>query len=196
MHRSTETTPFELVLSRPPPPLLALLLHEALRSGHPHHVGYLKAQLHNSIHWANRALQRSQTRYKHEFEKRVRRVSLKLRQGDYVYLNTFDGSRHVYKLEPTDPGTFRVNIQKRRTDIINQNVAVERIYANRIVYAQPPRGAHENRSEHPLLTKQAELHAMVCDSPRHSVDRIDRDHLVNGKNQVPRPLDRQRYTNL
>ena len=99
VHRTTGTTPFELVLSRPPP---EFSLRGADGDGPPSDRGNQRAEflrtLDNTIQKAYGSLRQTQARYKRDFDKRVRRINARQKPGDYVYLKRTDGAKTSKKL--------------------------------------------------------------------------------------------------
>ena len=120
VHRSTKTTPFDLVLSRPP--LTFTLRDDAYRrrrSPAKEKKDFIR-RLEKSIAKASDSLARTQARYKRDFDKRVRRVNRRLVPGDYVFLDPTDGTQKAGKLQPTAVGPYRVISNDKRTVDINR----------------------------------------------------------------------------
>ena len=137
VHRSTQTTPFELVLSRPPP---EFTLEHNVRlkriSTAEHRMDYvdrLKASLTN----ATRSLRRTQARYKRDFDKRIRRRRA-ITVGDRVFLNLNDGVKKPSKLSHTVSGPFEVKEVFDNTISIQRGDIVERVSTDRVTPA--PKG--------------------------------------------------------
>jgi len=103
VHRSTGTTPFELILSRPPAPFS---LHHSVRR-RPKPDAATKQDFLNrfasSIADARSTLLKSQERYKRDFDRRVRESNQRLEPGDYVYLDVPEWSHRL-----TKPGGKRI----------------------------------------------------------------------------------------
>ena len=78
VHRSTRTTLFDLVLTRPPPEFS--LHHSARRHSTPDATtrDYFKQRFDLSIQRAYKSLQRTQARYKQDCDKRVRRINSRI----------------------------------------------------------------------------------------------------------------------
>jgi len=86
VHRTTNTTPFDLTLTRAPPILGAELLENEDRErawSRDHWV----QQLTTTYAKANASLKRMQERYKRDFDKAVRTPNRHLRAGDKVFLH-------------------------------------------------------------------------------------------------------------
>ena len=135
IHRSTGTTPFELVLSRPPPEFG--LRHSPGRRLSRKRRKHLADRLEVAIGKAKASLARTQARYKADFDKRVRR-SRKIKVGEAVYLDISDGAKRD-KLAFQVSGPFRVlDVMKEgNTVVIQRGDVVERVSMNRITRAPP-----------------------------------------------------------
>ena len=173
VHRSTKTTPFDLVLSRPPPPFT---LDQNANEQRPKRFSkheFVK-RLEHSLEKARRQLDKTQQRYKDDFDKRIRRTNRKLRPGDFVYLNPSDGSAKLGKLAPASIGPYRVLFNDKRTVYIDRDGLVERVNANRVVYTAPPDNA-------PTATATPEdLSNKVRTGPTYVVNRLSKHRMRNG----------------
>ena len=102
VHRSTGTTPFELILSRPPP---EFSLHHTVRR-RPKPDALTKkdflVRLSSAIDGARGSLSKSQARYKRDFDRRVRESRRELQRGDFVYLDNPEKTKS--KLAPIAQG--------------------------------------------------------------------------------------------
>ena len=91
VHRSTGTTPFSLVLSRPPP---EFSLHHNVRSRtsptHEQRNDYVR-RLDDTIEHAYTRLLATQARYRRDFNKCIRKMKQRIRTGEYVYFDPTDG---------------------------------------------------------------------------------------------------------
>ena len=121
VHRSTGTTPFSLVLSRPPP---EFSLHHTVRSRtrptQEQRNEYVR-RLDDTIEHAYTRLVATQARYKRDFDKSIRKIKQRIRTGDYVYIDPMDGLSKTGKLQSPALGPFRVIRKDERTYIIDRN---------------------------------------------------------------------------
>ena len=168
VHRSTRTTPFKLVLSRPPPDF-SLRRTEGdgpLPDRRTHRAEFLK-KLDETIQKAYGSLRRTQARYKRDFEKRVRRVNTRLKPGNYVYLDLTDGAKTSIKLASPAVGPYRVLANDQRTITIDRDGVTERVSADRCVYAPPPVDAPRTSK-----TAPGDLADKVTAGTPYAVDRL------------------------
>ena len=170
VHRSTRTTPFDLVLSRPPPPFSLEdtdnerpLSHRAVR------LNFVR-RLDTAIRDATTALRATQERYKRDFDKRVRKTNRKLRANDYVYLDPTSGNETQPKLQTPAVGPFRVIANDKRTVIIDRDGNVERVSADRVVYAPRPERTLPDIAPHDANVN--DIRSKVRDGPTYTVDKI------------------------
>ena len=173
VHRSTRTTPFELVLSRHPPEV-SLRRTEGdgpLPDRRTHRAAFLK-KLDETIQKAYGSLRRTQARYKRDFDKRVRRVNTRLKPGNYVYLDPTDGGKTSNKLASPAGGPYRVLANDQRTITIDRDGVTERVSADRCVYAPPPVDAPRTST-----TAASDLADKVTAGTPYAVDRL-LDHRV------------------
>ena len=168
VHRTTKTTPFELVLSRPPPPFTLQSDSAGPRKASRDAKADFIRRIENAIANAGENLRRVQERYKADFDSRVRRVNAKIAPGDYVYVDVTDGSRKLAKLETPAKGPYRVVSNDTRTMVIDRDGVIERVSADRVVYAPPP--PNGNRDE-PLATA-ADLATKNATGPQYVVEDI------------------------
>ena len=138
VHRSTKTTPFDLVLSRPPPPFTLDQTADSAPNNRRFTKNEFLRRLDASLATARTQLAKTQQRYKDDFDKPVRRTNRKLRSVDFVYLNPSDGTAKTGKLEPAAIGPYRVLLNDKRTVYIDRDGLVERVSADRVVYSPPP----------------------------------------------------------
>ena len=108
VHRSTRVTPFELVLSRPPPEIT--LTYKA--GSHPETRGKTHKQdfverWKIALGKAAASLKEAQKRYKANFDRRLRRTR-KLKVGENVFLYLNDGGMKRSKLEHEIDGPFEI----------------------------------------------------------------------------------------
>ena len=182
VHRTTKTTPFELVLSRPPPTFT--LSHDGdspRRTSAATKRDFLR-RLEESITKANDSLRKTQERYKRDFDKRVRRANRKLRTGDYVYLDPTDGTSKLGKLQSPAVGPYRVISNDRRTLVIDRDGIIERVSADRVVHAPPPPDADDPSDPTPeYRATAADIAGKNTDGPKYTVERLlDHDEREDG----------------
>ena len=174
VHRTTGTTPFELVLSRPPP---EFSLRRADGDSPPADRGNQRAEflktLDSTIQKAYGSLRRTQARYKRDLDKRKRRINSRLRPGEYVYLNPTDGGKTSNKLAPPAVGPYRVLANDRRTITIDRDGVTERVSADRCVYAPPPTDALRAST-----TTPADLAEKVREGTQYAVERLLRHRAM------------------
>ncbi|CDF38002.1 unnamed protein product [Chondrus crispus] len=162
VHRTTRTTPFELVPSRPPP---KFSLRKADSDAPPSDRRSQRAEflrtLDDTMKKAYASLRQTQARYKRDFDKRVRRIHARLKPRNYVYLNPADGAKTSNKLASPAVCPYRVLANDKRTITIDRDGVTERISADRCVYAPPPTDAPRTSKTTPGdLTDRA--HAVRC----------------------------------
>ena len=145
VHRSTGMTPFNLVLSRPPPPLIVeedLVDHNPPRNPRERRRRFSDAKqkfllrLREAILKARSNLARTQRRYKKDFDRRVRQRLRNLQVGDFVYREIPDHPVGVNpKLTSQVDGPFQVLDIEWPTIIIDVNGREVRVNANRLTQA-------------------------------------------------------------
>ncbi|CDF40838.1 unnamed protein product [Chondrus crispus] len=174
VHRTTRTTPFELVLSRPPP---EFSLRRADGDAPPSNRGNQRAEflktLDSTIQKAYGSLRRTQARYKRDFDKRIRRINSRLRPGEYVYLNPTDGAKTSNKLASPAVGPYRVLANDRRIITIDRDGVTERVSADRCVYAPPPIDAPRAST-----TTPRDLADKVTAGTQYAVERLLRHRVM------------------
>ena len=141
VHRSTNTTPFNIVLSRPPP---KFSLHHSVKLRAPptaEKKNNFAKRLEDVIERAYSRFMTTQQRYKRDFDRRIKKIQRNIREGDYVYIDPTDGMLKTGKLGSPERGPFRVLKTDERTVVIRRNQDVERINADRITYEPPPENA-------------------------------------------------------
>ena len=170
VHRSTRTTPFDLILSRPPPPFS--LEDSADDRPLPPQEVRLKfvRRLDTALRNATNALQATQERYKRDFDKRVRKTNRRLRANDYVYLDPTSGNEKQPKLQSPAVGPYRVIANDKRTVIIDRDGDVERVSADRVVYAPRPERSLPDIAPH--AANVDDIRSKVRDGPTYTVDKI------------------------
>ena len=142
VHRTTGTTPFELLLSRPPS---EFPLRRAEGDAPPPDRGTQRAEflrtLDASIQKAYVSLHRARARYKCDFDMRIRRINSRLRPSEYVYINATNGVKTSNTLTSPAVGPYHVLVNDRRTITIDRDRVTERVSADRCVYVPPPMGS-------------------------------------------------------
>ena len=138
VHRTTRATLFELVLRRPPP---EFSLRRADGDALPMERGTQRAEfvktLDAMIQKAYGSLHRTKARFKHTFDKRVLRISTRLKPGNYAYLGPTNGAKTSNKLAPPAVGPYRVQTNDKRTLSIDRDRGTERVSPDRRVYTPP-----------------------------------------------------------
>ena len=174
VHSSTGTTPFDLILTNPPPPLA---LHTSVTNrelpdggGRATYVRELATTMDN----AYRTLKAAQARYKRNFDKRVRVSNRNIRAGEYVFIDPTDGTTKGTKLGNHALGPFRVLRNDVRTFVIQRGDVVERVNSDRVAYAPTPANAPPPE---PCDATEADLDKNR-DGPAYVVDDL-LNHRVN-----------------
>ena len=145
VHRTTGTTPFSLVLSRPPEPFASYHSIRSIRKSKTTTEDdrrNLQYRLDVAISNAAIELKRQQERYKRDFDKHVDSRDLGLRVGDYVYIDPkgarLPNTEKRNKLQHNLLGPFKVLRLTERNVTIQRNDAVETMNIDRVVYSPPP----------------------------------------------------------
>ena len=176
VHRSTGTTPFDLILSRPPP---AFSLHRSLR-GRPEPDSRDRHEfliaLDETTACAYNRLKKAQARYKKNFDKRVRRTNVNIGPGDYVFLDHTDGSKKKGKLQSLAEGPSGVQKRSDRTFTIDRKGAMEVINSDRGTKAPRPHNAPAFVPEPGQLNK-------VTDGPEYTIQKILKQRVAAGYDQ-------------
>ncbi|CDF38169.1 unnamed protein product [Chondrus crispus] len=161
VHRSTETTPFDLVLTRPPSGLAlpGTVPQDAVSNTEDPRtpVQYKRAtlrKLRDALERTRVKLTAAQRRYKADFDKKVRFRSV-IQVGDLVYVDrpprpltstergdlpSNDGGPSV-KLLPKTEGPFRVRSATETTVVVDQDGVSNRVSIDRIT--RMPRGPRD-----------------------------------------------------
>ena len=134
VHSTTCTTPFDLVLSRPPPEFTRdnrpQLRARTARAQKNDYVQRLQVALQK----ASRSLQRAQARYKRDFDRGIR-ATRRIRTDNYIFLDTHDGPAKRPKLTHNISGPFRVLGHDSNTIVIQRDEVVGRVSGNRVTLA-------------------------------------------------------------
>ena len=121
VHRSTNTTPFNLVLSHPPP---EFSLHHSVKLRDPptaEQKNDYPKRMDNVIQTAYSRLMKTQQRYKRDFDRRIKKIKRNIREGDYVYIDPTDRISKTGKPEFPALGTFCMLKTDGRTVVIQRN---------------------------------------------------------------------------
>ena len=170
VHRATGTTPFQLVLSNPPP---SLIVHRSVteanigktRRGRTEIVERLETAVCN----ARKRLTKAQERYKRDFDRNVRRANRYIKPGQYIYLDPQDGQKTAGKLGHVAVGPYRVLLNDGRTFVIQRGDVVERVNSDRVTYSPPPPDAP---APLPFAANTADIVAKNIDGRTYLVDKL------------------------
>ena len=150
VHRSTGTTPFDLVLTRAPPDFATTRRAQPKGPYTAADRDDYAQRLEEALKKARASLQRTQARYKRNFDARLRRRRA-IMPGDAVYLDTHDGAAKRPKLQHEAEGPFKVLKATPRTAVIQRGEVTETVSMDRITQAPrhllPPPKAHEPTPE-------------------------------------------------
>ena len=198
VHRSTETTPFDLVLTRP---LSDLTLPSTVPQDEGNHredrqtpVQYKRATLRKLCDAPDRArtkLTASQKRYKDDFDKKVCFGPV-VRAGDFVYVDrlpcpfksverrtraqgTTGTDEPSVKLLPRTEGPFRVRSATDTTVLIEQDGVENRVSIDRVT--KIPRGPGDTVTPATPTESDAEI---ATPRAEYVVDRIVRHRIARG----------------
>ena len=117
-------TPFDLVLTRPPPEFSLNHSPRVRKAPDLTTREDFKRRLDASIQKAYSSLQRTQARYERDFDKRIPRTKNTLRAGDHVFFDSTDGVKKPGKLQHLAEGPYRVLKNDRRTVTIDRSVVI------------------------------------------------------------------------
>ncbi|CDF39905.1 unnamed protein product [Chondrus crispus] len=188
VHRSTETTPFDLVLTRPPSGLAlpGTVPQDAVSNTEDPRtpVQYKRAtlrKLRDALERARVKLTAAQRRYQADFDKKVRFRPV-IEVGDLVYVDrpprpltstergdlpSNDGGPSV-KLLPKTEGPFRVRSATETTVVVDQDGVSNRVSIDRIT--RMPRGPRD-------VTTAAPTQPAAAGEPEPAAEYVI-DHLV------------------
>ncbi len=136
-HSSTAVAPFELVLSRPPPPL-ALRQQPSITQSPQESRQKWKHWLERALHEGRERLKKTQERYKRNYDARLRKQRETIKANDTVYLRKErrDESEHRHKLATLAEGPFKVKSATRQTVVIERtDGTLERVSRDRVTIA-------------------------------------------------------------
>ena len=139
VHRSTGTTPFDLVLSSSPPAFSLYHNSRGVRKATDEQREHYIEQLDATTAKAYDRLLKTQRRYKQDLDERVRTANRNIRSGEYVYLGPTDVTTKGTKLGNHALGTYRVLENDLRTFFIQRDDEVERVNSDSITHAPPTR---------------------------------------------------------
>ena len=162
VHRTTGTTPFDLILSRPPPPYATH--HSVKRRATPDAFtkqDFLR-RITDTIDMAGKRLHSAQARYKRNFDRSIRKSKRLITTDDYVYLDNPE-VRERNKLTPIAQGPYRVIRAGRRTVYIDRDGITEKVSLDRVVLAPRP-------TEEPTLAPR--LHAANAQASPSGADAL------------------------
>ena len=140
-HSSTALAPFELILSRPPPPL-ALKSQPRIGRGPIETRDRWKTWLEKALTETKERLARAQVRYKRNYDQHLRKQTEVIKTDDYVFLRVErrDETMTRHKLAPLAEGPFKVVDVTGKTVVIERpDFSVERVSRDRVVLAPRPR---------------------------------------------------------
>ena len=179
VHRSTGTTPFDLVLSRHPPPLLVeedMLEHVPHVSARERRARISRAKqeflarLRDLVAKASQNLARTQQRYKRNFDSRIRERLRDIKPGAYVYREIPDHPEGVNpKLARQVDGPYLVLANRWPVIVIEVRGRPVTVNANRLVRAPTPRqsrqGIREQRLTRASTPERAGAHQRIATPP-------------------------------
>ena len=134
VHSTTGTTPFDLVLSRPPPEFTRDDRPQSrARTPRAQKSEYVQ-RLQVALQKASRSLQRAQARYRRDFDRGIR-VTRRIQTDDYIFLDAHDGTAKRPKLTHNMSGPFRVLGHDNNNIVIQRGEVVERVSRDRVTLA-------------------------------------------------------------
>ena len=146
MHSTTGTTPFDLVLSRPPPEFTRdNRLQSRARTARAQKSDYVR-RLHIALQKASRSLERAQVRYKRDFGRSIL-ATRRIETGDHIFLDTHEGAAKRPKLTHNISGLYRVLGHDSKTIVIQRGEVVERVSRDRVTLAPKQAATRAARTE-------------------------------------------------
>ena len=135
-HTSTGYTPFELVLSRPPPPLAVQSPPTPLRTPAETHERW-RNWLSRTLSDARQCLDQAQARFKRAYDKRIRKSNEKIAAGDDVFLRVErrDETQTRHKLASVVEDPFTVHSVEGKTVVLQHQDQLERVSRDRVTPA-------------------------------------------------------------
>lgn len=145
VHRSTGATPFELVVTRPPPTLGLDDDHLIPVQDRGAARKKFLCSLEETIRRSREQLLAAQATYKQTFDRRVREKNKSLTIGDYVYLDakhledtSAENRRRRSKLDHLSVGPYRILEVQSHTYTIDIDGVPETISSDRVTRHGPP----------------------------------------------------------
>ena len=141
VHRSTNCSPFELVLSRAPPPLaIAPMPQGTLGESPKQYYMKWKLWLQHLISGAGAQLKDTQRRYQRNFNSRLRLPKSTLKPGAYVFIRKefFNEGTRKHKLATIAGRPFKIVLISDSTVVVRIGEEEERISLDRVVEAPVP----------------------------------------------------------
>ena len=134
VHSTTGTTPFDLVLSRPPPEFTCDHRPQSrARTARAQKSDYVR-RLHVALQKSSRSLEPAQARYKVDFDRGIR-ATRRIETGDHIFLDTHDGAAKRPKLTHNISGPYRVLGHDSKTIAIHRGEVIERVSRDRVTLA-------------------------------------------------------------
>lgn len=101
----------------------------------------------------------------------VRKSNRRLRPNDYVYVYADDEVRKPRNLDCPATRPFRVLAANNRCVFVDHDGMVDRISADRAMYASPP-GEEDCQEPDQLIPTEADLKAKCKDGPEYIVEKL------------------------
>jgi hypothetical protein len=150
IHSSLGIAPFELVLSRPPPPLSV----EAPESGSEDAPDTVKQrfirQLRDLVPLAKQRLAEAQARYKRNYDRGVRQKNDGIEKDSWVYLRkeVHDAGTNP-KLDDQVEGPFQIALNDGHTLVLRDGDDLMRVSSDRVTPAPAPAGQADRQDAKP-----------------------------------------------
>ena len=180
VHSTTQVAPFELVVSRKPPPLAIESQPTIQEVGdHATYKEKWKSWLSTLMSTAETAMKKVQNRYKANYDRRLRANAEIVKAGDRVFVRkdyTNPRTETKHKLAPVATGPYLVVNADNSTVVIQHEDQQERVARDRVVLA-PSAGIAE------VATRQDET-AVQLSGVRGSINaaRISRSRALSTQN--------------
>lgn len=166
-HTSTALAPFELVLSRPPPPL-SVKTSQGTPISVEHSHNKWRQWLRKTITEARTKLDQAQARYKKTYDRRLRNRQEKILPGNNVYLRVEkrDENQTRHKLAAVAEGPYPVQSIHDNTVVIQRpDNSVERVSKDRVTLAPKQMDAKETQSRvSPMTVEELQPHEYPVDT--------------------------------
>ena len=134
VHSTTNTTPLDLVLSRPPPEFTRD--HRPQSKARPARAqknDYVR-RLHIALQKTSRSLESAQARFKRDFDRGIR-TTRRIETGDHIFLDTHDGAAKRPKLTHNIYGHYCVHGYDCNAIAIQRGEVFERVSRDRVTLA-------------------------------------------------------------